>query len=32
MEKKCKPLVSKWKRRTGSITAITAPKLVGKQC
>lgn len=32
MEKKCKPPVSKLKRRTGSITAITTQKLVGKQC
>lgn len=32
MEKKCKPLVSMLKRRTGSITVITMLKLVGKQC
>lgn len=32
MEKKCKPLVYKLKRRTGSAAAVITLKLVGKQC
>lgn len=32
MEKKCKPLVYKLKRRTGSAAALITLKLVGKQC